>query len=761
MKTVIQENSGSGFKIFIRNGILGLLLTVGFFGCSEKSNELPQDLPLATLSQGIEWKETITVKEFESRYTENRKIEDAIKDSVSAYRDFLDRFIDFKLKVKDAKDKKIDKDTTVKAEFENYRKMIAKPYLLEKEVFEKAVKEQYERSRTEIEASHILIRFSEDARPEDTLKAYEKITEVYQKAIKGDSFDSLAAAYSEEPNAAQSKGRLPIYSAGMMVYQFEDKSFETPVGGVSQPFKTRFGYHILKVWSKRPRTPDVRIAHIMIMARQGSSPADTVKAYEKISSIEAALKAGAEFEKLARDSSEDRNSAGREVGGDLGVVSRGTFARFPTFEEAAFSLKNPGDVSAIVRTAVGFHIIKLLERRFLPPFENVEEEIRTALKNNTEKMDAELERVIARWKPELKYFENPKAVEIIASVYEKIDTSKQGIVPDQFRFEEPENQTTAFSFAGKSFSLANVVGRFKRSPEPRKFNRSFVTKEIQDYAREEILEHEVARLENRYPEFKALMQTYNDANLLFANAEKTVYSRSQPNDSLAKIYYDKNSESFRFEDRVSITQLVLSDSSKANALYEELTTGKRTLDLITPTMIEAKKKALSAELKKLKSAKAKKKADKARNDSLRLAKEAELKALKPDLTVRTLEQMIERYGEEIETPNLGTVSLPMNSGAIGLFQKGENPIATEVFDEKPGTIAPVKSIGGGFVIVRVDSKEPSRKKTFEEAKAEASARYQEEMIRNLEDDWVKALRAKTVITIDDAALSKLFGKGSK
>jgi hypothetical protein len=186
---------------------------------------------------------------------------------------------------------------------------------------------------------------------------------------------------------------------------------------------------------------------------------------------------------------------------------------------------------------------------------------------------------------------------------------------------------------------------------------------------------------------------------------------------LAKIYYEKNSENFRFEDRVSITQLVLSDSSKANELYAEFTAGKRTLDLFTPAMVSAKKKALTAEIKKIKSTKAKNKADRAKNDSLRLAKETELKSLKPDVAVRTLEQMIERYGEEIETPNLGTVSLPMNSGAIGLFQKGENPIATEVFEEKPGTIAPVKAIGGGYVIVRVDSKEPSRKKTFEEAKS--------------------------------------------
>lgn len=136
--------------------------------------------------------------------------------------------------------------------------------------------------KEEVRASHILINVSPDADPKDTLAAFNKINEIRQKALSGENFDKLAKQYSQDPSAKTNGGDLGYFTALQMVYPFEDAAYKTPVGQISQPVKTRFGYHIIQVKDKRKSQGQVRVSHIMVRATTGTAEADSLAAKQKL-----------------------------------------------------------------------------------------------------------------------------------------------------------------------------------------------------------------------------------------------------------------------------------------------------------------------------------------------------------------------------------------------------------------------------------------------------------------------------------------------
>ncbi|MDB5269183.1 MAG: peptidylprolyl isomerase, partial [Hymenobacter sp.] len=165
--------------------------------------------------------------------------------------DYLDLYTNFRLKVLEAEQKGLDTTQAFKRELEGYRQQLAQPYLTEKSVTDQLVREAYDRMSQEVNASHILIRVAPDATPQDTLIAYQKIEKLRQQALSDTDFGQLARANSEDPSARENGGKLGYFTAMQMVYPFESAAYKTPVGQVSQPIRTRFGYHIIKVNDKR------------------------------------------------------------------------------------------------------------------------------------------------------------------------------------------------------------------------------------------------------------------------------------------------------------------------------------------------------------------------------------------------------------------------------------------------------------------------------------------------------------------------------
>ena len=238
---------------------------------------------------------------------------------------------------------------------------------------DKLVREASARMQQEINASHILINVAADAEPKDTLAAYNRIMDLRQRALAGENFEKLASTYSEDPSARDNQGNLGYFTALQMVYPFEDAAYKTPPGSLTPPVRTRFGYHLIRVNDARPAQGEIKVAHIMVRATPGMPKADSVMAKKKIDEIYARVLRKENWDKLVSQFSEDASSA--ENGGELPWF--GTGRMIASFEEAAFRLANPGDISRPVLTPYGWHIIKFLERRTLAPYEDMEPSLRS------------------------------------------------------------------------------------------------------------------------------------------------------------------------------------------------------------------------------------------------------------------------------------------------------------------------------------------------------------------------------------------------
>ena len=235
----------------------------------------------------------IYTPEFLNIYNKNRTDNDSLINS-SEIDEYLDLFINFKLKVIEAESLGMDTLASFKKELAGYRNQLSKSYLNDTEVTKDLLQEAYERMKYEINASHILVSIDPTSSAEDTLKALKKINKIKDEFINGTSFEKLALKYSDDPSVSKNNGNLGYFSSLRMLYSFESAAYNTPIGQVSDPVRTSYGYHLLKVNDKRKTRGDVKVAHIMIVNDKKSKSDSLAK--EKIFEIYSLLSEGKIFQ---------------------------------------------------------------------------------------------------------------------------------------------------------------------------------------------------------------------------------------------------------------------------------------------------------------------------------------------------------------------------------------------------------------------------------------------------------------------------------
>jgi len=501
----------------------------------------------------------ITLSEFEAVYRKNNRDAQVNAQDV---REYLDLYINFRLKVREAEELGLDTLKKFKEELKGYQKQLAKPYLTDKNVSEALVKEAYDRMKQDVSASHILLKVGPDALPKDTLAVYNRIMDLRKRALKGD-FEALAKQYSEDPSAADNGGNLGWFSAMRMVYPFETAAFTTPVGEISQPVRTRFGYHILKVNGKREASGEIRAAHIMVKTGKDVPAEEVAKAKEKALEVKGLLDSGkSTFEELATKYSEDKGSAAK--GGELPQF--GTGRMVAAFEKAAFGLKNVGDVSEPIETEYGWHIIKLLERIPVPTFEAAKDDL-TAKVSKDSRSQLTRTVVIDRVKKEAGFREFPAAVDELAKLL------------DARLLEGKWNADTA-RYLGKpvltignqnltQYDLAKFVGRQQTRRKPEDL-RVLLNGYYTQFVEESVLNYEEAQLEKKYPEYKALLREYRDGILLFDLTDQKVWSKAVKDTAGLQAFHEQNKDKFMWERRLDAEIYHVQKDSILKPLLAEL-----------------------------------------------------------------------------------------------------------------------------------------------------------------------------------------------
>ncbi|MFY0604666.1 MAG: peptidylprolyl isomerase [Flavobacteriaceae bacterium] len=441
----------------------------------------------------------------------------------------LELFINYKLKVKEAYELKLDTSRSYKREISTYKNQLIAPYLQDKEFLQRLIQEAYDRTKTEIRASHILVRFPKNYQPKDTLSIYKKIMSIRDSIVNHDAnFAEMAMKYSDDKSAQVNGGDLGYFGAFKMVYSFEDQAYKTKMGEVSMPFKTRFGYHIVKKVAERPSLGEVQIAHILITNL-------TVSGKKKIDSVYSKLVAGDSFNSLAKQYSNDVNS--KNKGGKLSRFGSGRMVK--PFEEAAFSLKNVGDYSKPFKTQFGWHIVSLIKKYPVESFEKIQEAIRTKVKRSGRAKLSD-NAVLNKLKKEYKITEFEDAKEILKR------KNIRNIPKDSL-------QKTMININGKNIKQEAFILYIRNR---RHKSISFLFNAFKEY---QILEYFKENLVNTEPEYAFSLQEYKDGILLFDLMNKKIWDKSSKDTLELENYFKTNIENYKEKELNKIRGKVISD----------------------------------------------------------------------------------------------------------------------------------------------------------------------------------------------------------
>ncbi len=543
-----------------------LLLTLGLtFGAFAQTDD-----PVVLTIDG----DNYHLSEFVYIYTKNNKDASFKKKDLNEY---MDLFIDYKLKVKEAKRLGYDTIPQLRNELAQYRKQLAQPYLIDKDKNEALVKEAYDRTKNEVKASHILIRIPKNASPEDTLKAYNKIMSIRKRVVEGgENFNELAKTLSEDPSAKTNGGDLGYFTALQMVYPFEDAAFKTPVGQVSMPIRTQFGYHIIYVNDKRPAKGQIETEHIMIVSNDKMSKEEQDKAKTKIYEIYDLLKNGENFEDLAKKYSDDKQSAVK--GGLLPMFGAGSRQRMvPEFEEAAFALKNDGDYSEPVKTAYGWHIIKRVKLQPIPPYDKMHKELQMKVERDV-RSEVSKQSYINTLKKEYNFTENKELLNGLASALNQNVFAGRWNMPKKIG----GGNKTLFSFADVNKSLndfAKYIYNSQRRIKPTSIDE-FINKKYTEFVNGTVLEYEDTQLEKKYPKFKTQMQEYQDGILIFEIMQKQIWNKASQDSAGLRNYYETHKSEFMYPVRYKGTLYTCNDKETASKVYAMLNAGEKAEDII-------------------------------------------------------------------------------------------------------------------------------------------------------------------------------------
>ncbi len=550
----------------------------------------------------------VRLSEFNYVYKKNNK---DTTHNPAAVENYLELFTTFKMKVKEAEELKMDSSTAFRDELAGYRRQVSLQYLTDRKVNDSLLMEAYVRMKEDVRASHILVLCEETALPKDTDIAYTRV-QILQNLLNGKPtlkligeyesklktkwnitskspaqdvakvnalvnplrdlerrfknkpapFDEVAYVASEDKSALSNRGDLGWFTAFSMVYPFETLVYNTPVGKLGGPARTKFGYHLVLVAGRRPAAGKIVVSHIMINSPAGAPLQDSLNAKAKVDEIYAKVQAGEDFATLARQFSNDKPSAAK--GGE--IPKFGLYEMPAPFEKAAFDLTSDGEVSAPVKTAWGWHIIKRVRKEPFPTFEQAKPEIKQRVGRDQRAMQGRSS-LIARVKSENGFVEYPATVK---EFYKVVDTtyfkgawsSKKALALNK----------TMFTLAGKNYTQQDFAV-WLESHQVRGAKHeipSTVDAAYKNWVEESCVAYEDTQLERKYPDFKNLMQEYRDGMLLFDLMDKKVWSKAVKDTAGLRAFHEQNKMKYMLPERADATVYSCKDAATAKQVRKML-----------------------------------------------------------------------------------------------------------------------------------------------------------------------------------------------
>ena len=495
----------------------------------------------------------VTVGEFKYIYSKSNGEEaDFSKQSVQEYLDLYERF---KLKVVKAREMGLDTVTALQDELEGYRRQLADNYIIDRQVTDRLVSDLYERRRQDVEFSHVFLQFDGNPTPADTLALYERAATI-MRDLTPENFEETAGQISEDPSSKAKGGYVgyvsPPFPNGLA--RLEAALYEAPAGRVIGPIQSQYGYHLAFKHGSRPALGEIEIGHILV--RKPEDTTRTATAVDKINAAKAALNAGDDFARVAKEYSEDNDT--KNNAGYLGFFGINTYD--PDFEAAAFGLEEDGAVSDIVESKVGYHLIRRISHRGLPPFNDVRPLLENKVKSDNRFLHAK-DDLLADLRITSGLTENTDALDSLVNTYDP-----ERFVSAQWTPSDVKGKATLWTMEGgrrgtvadfeaylvknnrQRMGLARTAGATPTTIAGRLYN---------NWLDEQLMEHAESRLEKDFPEFAALMREYREGILLFEATKMEVWDKASQDTTGLLSFYEKRREEYQWGPRATVSRYVI------------------------------------------------------------------------------------------------------------------------------------------------------------------------------------------------------------
>lgn len=505
-------------------------------------------------------KQPVFADEFIYLYKKNHtKPEDFKEPKINEY---LQLLINFKLKIEEAKSRGMDTTKAFVKEFSGYKEELKKPYQVGGDELDRLTKQAYERLKEEVKASHILVNVAVDASPEDTTKAFQKISAIRQRIINGEDFQKLASELSDDPSAKSNAGDLGYFTTMQMVFPFETAAYNLKPFDVSNPVRSRFGYHLIKLYDRQPARGEVEISHILLRSENNDS-----KIKSKIFEIYDQLKAGKSWDELCLEFSEDANT--KNVGGRLRPFGIGALASVPEFEQMAFSMRKEGEISDPFQSNIGWHIIRLEKKIPLPPYKDVEASLKKKVARD-ERMQISKQALMVKKRKDFAFTENTETKNLL------LPLADSSIIKGKWVFsgDAPSLSSPIFSLQGKVTTLGDFVKYVKShqtisslSPKAR------LTELYESFVEEKINQLEDEKIYNENPDYRNLLVEYKEGIILFEIMEKEVWNKASKDSVGQRNFYDLHKEKYKAGDRLEAQVFAALEKKQLDELQKKISAG--------------------------------------------------------------------------------------------------------------------------------------------------------------------------------------------
>ena len=633
--------------------------------------------------------------------------------------EYLDLYIKFKLKLKDAYDHGVDTTEGYGQEMAMYRQQLAANYLIDKEVTESLIKEAYDRMKNNVKAAHILVMFPANFTDKDTLNAYLKLKAILKDIrAKKITFEEAAKKYSDDKGTSENGGNLGYFTAMQLVYPFETAAYSTPVGSVTDVFRTSFGYHIIKVLDIKENGGELEVSNILIRKGDVGKLTDE-EAKKKIFDIHESIKAGEEtFEEMARKHSEDFNTKYR--GGAMGRLNLA--ANVGDLEkqdmvQRAFALKNSGDITEPFETEKGWVIVKRGAVRELGSYDNMRTMLKSSIQKD-ERSKKSVESLINKVRKEeytelngtkvLAFFKKEvnKDSSFIKGEWSRTDLPKivqSKDVLDATPKGSPNNvelaNTNLFSLGKEKYTFSqflDVLEIYYPKGNPLGSNgEKWISNLYESYQKDKILSYQNNHLEEKNEDFRNIYQEYREGILMFNRQQAMVWDKSNTDSVGLANYYEQHKTEYMWPDRFEMQVYNTTSKAGMKKVYCQVKDG------IKPDSI------------------------------LRYHNKAN--SLEADY----------RAGKYAETDGY----LLSDSQILKMV------FADDKFKKKNGKIYKLNEINntGDWVVVNIINYLPAGPKELSETRGAIAAKYQD----YLEKEWIASLKAKYKVNINQAVFDSI------